>query len=290
MYPNKLRGPALALMLAPALAGCPGSGTAGDDKDAGSDPVDMISMSTDMAGNPAFCSSGALTKTHDAKFVGSWAIQSKVTQAQDVPLVGKKESTITTLSFADFKLDGNNQLVMTQKDCRITSTGVPGVSTVTIADTVPQTTPNSTAPVKVCDSAGTITWQRDEATVLVGCKLTDPIKDPLPTLPNDAAVFDQDNDKNPGITIKIGGFVTGDVYTVQRQRYTYTSAALPTGGTASGATIDRSEQNTVDATNPQLKTKVPLNPLDAKSSFRLASITGVTTCTDLISKAATLFP
>ena len=95
-----------------------------------------------------------------------------------MPGFGVKESTVTTLSFADFKLDTNNQLVMVQRDCRITSTGVPGISTVTIPDMVPQTTPSSTAPVKVCDTAGSITWQRDQATVIVGCKLTDPINDP----------------------------------------------------------------------------------------------------------------
>jgi hypothetical protein len=84
--------------------------------------------------------------------------------------------------------------------------------------------------------------------------------------------------------------VTGDVYTVQRQRYTYTSTALPAAGAAAGATIDRSEQNTVDATNQQLKAKVPLNPVDAKSSFRLATVTGIATCAELINKSATLFP
>lgn len=290
MYQSKLVAPALALMLAPAIA-CSGNGTSGDNKDASGDTPDMATMSTnDMSSAATFCGSGTLTKAHDAKFIGSWAIQSKVTQSQDVPVVGKKESTITTLSFADFKLDTNNQLVMVQRDCRITSTGVPPVSTVTIPDVVPQTTPNSTAPIKVCDSGGTITWQRDQATVLVGCKLNDPLNDPLPTSPTDPAVFDQDNDKKAGVTIQIGGFVTGDVYTVQRQRYTYTSTALPAAGAAAGATIDRSEQNTVDATDPQLKAKVALNPVDAKSSFRLAAVTGITTCTELINKSATLFP
>ncbi|HNN90875.1 MAG TPA: hypothetical protein PKI03_01350 [Pseudomonadota bacterium] len=291
MYQSKLSAPALALMLAPAL-GCPGGSTTGDEKDAAVDTQDMATMSTaDMAVQPAFCSGGNLTKANDAKFIGSWAIQSKVTQAQDVPGYGKQESTVTTLSFADFKLDANNQLVMEQRDCRITSTGVQATgTTVTIADTVPQTTPSSTQPIKVCDTAGNITWQREQATVLVGCKLTDPIKDPLPTAATDAAVFDQDNDKKAGVTIQIGGPFKGDLYTVQRQRFSYTSAALPSGGAASGATIDRSEQNTLDASNPLLKTKVPLTPVDAKSSFRLASITGITTCTELINKSGTLFP
>lgn len=290
MYQSKLAAPALALMLAPAIA-CSGSGTSGDNKDAAMDTPDMATMSTDdMSPASTFCTGGSLTTAQDSKFIGSWAIQSKVTQSQDVPLIGKKESTITTLSFADFKLDANNQLVMVQRDCRITSTGIPGVSTVTIPDTVPQTTPASTAPIKVCDTAGAITWQRDQATVLVGCKLQNPLSDPLPTTASDPAVFDQDGDKKPGVTIQISGFASGDVYTVQRQRYTYTSTALPTAGAASGATIDRSEQNTVDASNPQLKTKVTLNPVDAKSSFRLAAITGITTCTELINKSATLFP
>lgn len=291
MYQSKFAAPALALMLAPALA-CSGNGTSGDNKDAAMDTPDMATMSADDMSAPAtFCAGGTPTTAHDAKFVGSWAIQSKVTQSQNVPGFGVKESTITTLSFADFKLDTNNQLVMVQRDCQITSTGVPGVSTVTIPDAVPQTTPNSTALIKVCDTGGNITWQREQATVLVGCKLPNPLTDPLPTAANDPAVFDQDGDKKTAVTIQINSaFGSGEVYTVQRQRYTYTSAALPTGGAASGATIDRSEQNTVDASNPLFKSKVALTPVDAKSSFRLASISGVTTCTQLINMAKTLFP
>lgn len=290
MYQSKLVAPALALMLAPALA-CSGSSTSGDNKDASTDTPDMATMSSDdMSTAATFCGGGKLTTAHDSKFIGSWAIQSKVTQSQNVPGFGVKESTITTLSFADFKLDANNQLVMVQRDCSITSTGVPGVSTVTIPDVVPQTTPNSTAPIKVCDTAGAISWQRDQATVLVGCKLTNPLSDPLPTQATDAAVFDQDGDKKAGVTIQIGGIVSGDVYTVQRQRYSYTSTALPASGAASGTTLDRSEQNTVDATNQLLKSKVPLAAVDAKSSFRLASITGITTCAELKSKSSTLFP
>ncbi|MBL9004931.1 MAG: hypothetical protein JNJ46_11840 [Myxococcales bacterium] len=293
MPKNRIRGPALALMLAPALGACSnGSAMTGDGKDMAdpAPPTDMTTSSSDMATAPPFCAGGTLTKAQDNQFMGSWAIQSKVTQSQDVPGFGTKESTTTTLSFADFKLDGQNQLVMTQKDCKITSTGVPGVSSVTIPDAVPQTTPTSTAAIKVCDTGGTVSWQRDQATVLVGCKLADPNTTPLPTLPSDPAVFDQDNDGKSGVTIKITGIVSGDVYTVQRQRFSYTSSALPTAGKANGSTIDRSEQNTVDASNTLLKQKVPLNPVDAKSTFRLAKITGITTCTELIAQAGTLFP
>lgn len=296
MSKNSLRAPALALMLAPALAACSnGSTMTGDTKDM-ADPqmMDMAMMAAnDMAmPPPAFCTTGTLTTAQDSQFMGSWAIQSKVTQSQDVPMIGTKESTVTTLSFADFKLDANNKLVMTQKDCKITSTGVPGISTVTIPDTVPQSTPTSTALVKVCDTGGSFSWQREQATVLVGCKLTDPVNMPLPTSKTDPAVFDQDNDTKAGVTIKIGGFVTGDLYTVQRQRFSYTSMALPAAGKANGSTIDRSEQNTLDATNPLLNQKVALNPVDAKSTFRLALLSAPipTTCTELINQSATLFP
>lgn len=296
MSKNSLRTPALALMLAPALAACSnGSTMTGDTKDM-ADPqtMDMAMMAAnDMAmPPPAFCATGTLTTAQDNQFIGSWAIQSKVTQSQDVPNIGVKESTVTTLSFADFKLDANNKLVMTQKDCKITSTGVPGISSVTIPDTVPQSTPTSTALVKVCDTGGSFSWQREQATVLVGCKLADPVNTPLPTSKTDPAVFDQDNDTKVGVTIKIGGFVTGDLYTVQRQRFSYTSMALPAAGKANGSTIDRSEQNTLDATNPLLNQKVALNPVDAKSTFRLAKLSAPvpTTCTELINQSATLFP
>ena len=296
---KRLSRPALLLSLLPLVGACSGS-NAGDGQDASMNgAVDMASSTAmDMAdplAPPPFCASGGtLTTKYDSQFVGYWAIQSKVTQTQDLSGsgLGKVSAVVTTLSLAEFKLDAanNNRLVMVQNDCKITLAGGNSFVTTTVPDKVPQSTPSSTQPIKVCENGSAVSWQRDQATVIVSCNLTDPLKDALPTTDTDPRVTDQDADGKLGVTIKISGFVNGDVYTVQRQRFTYTSTALPAAGKASGATVDRSEQNTIGATNPTLKTKVPIAPDDANSSFRLTKLSGQMTCAQVIAAAGTLFP
>jgi hypothetical protein len=61
---------------------------------------------------------------------------------------------------------------------------------------------------------------------VVGTELENPKQDTLPNDASDETVFDQDQDGNPGITIKLSGLVSGDLYVAQRQTSEMTGIAL----------------------------------------------------------------
>ncbi len=63
---------------------------------------------------------------------------------------------------------------------------------------------------------------------VMGATLEDPFDDPLPTDVDDERVMDQDQDGNPGITIKLSGIASGDLYVVQRQTSVWTGIAVST--------------------------------------------------------------
>ena len=59
----------------------------------------------------------------------------------------------------------------------------------------------------------------------IGANLASP-SDPLPTAADDPRVYDEDNDGQPGITIRLSGLVTGSVYSVQSQTTTVSAVAV----------------------------------------------------------------
>lgn len=61
----------------------------------------------------------------------------------------------------------------------------------------------------------------DPLVQLWGLQLDDPINDPIPVTADDTAVFDQDNDGNPGMTLILGEMALCEMYIVQRSIYLF---------------------------------------------------------------------
>lgn len=51
---------------------------------------------------------------------------------------------------------------------------------------------------------------------IMGARLEDPRKDPLPESADDPRVFDQDRDGSPGVTVRVRGLISGEIFLVQR--------------------------------------------------------------------------
>ena len=124
-----------------------------------------------------------------------------------------------------------------------------------------------------------------------GATLTNPASDPLPTDPNDPAVIDQDQDGNPGITIKLGGIVSGDLYVVQRQKSDLTGIAV-SSDRIEGQYGFTSEQNILASNPTTLKTLAAqtaiTDPNLCASTFVMARVQSAWTCTD-VNANTTLF-
>ena len=128
-------------------------------------------------------------------------------------------------------------------------------------------------------------------TQVVGATLADPVNDSLPTDPNDPTVFDQDQDGNPGITIKLSGVASGDLYVVQRQKDEMTGIAV-TNDRVVGHYSFTSEQNVL-ASNPEwlkgLATQTAVTDgRPCASMFIMVRLAAGTTCAGVLANS-TLF-
>jgi hypothetical protein len=86
----------------------------------------------------------------------------------------------------------------------------------------------------------------------IGAHLASP-SDTMPTAADDLRVWDEDNDGQPGITIRLSGLVTGSVYSVQSQTTTVSAVAVsPTR--VEGALTFVSNQNVLASDPSTIKT------------------------------------
>jgi hypothetical protein len=119
---------------------------------------------------------------------------------------------------------------------------------------------------------------------VVGAKLRRS-NDPLPSDPDDPRVFDQDGDGNPGVTIRVEGIVSGDMYIVQRS-WTRLEGALLGDGSFGGRLFFGNAQVVLDSTSPFLGDPPSSRPLPNLSWFRIARLPEDADCAKARERAA----
>ncbi|MEE2788535.1 MAG: hypothetical protein VX589_14425 [Myxococcota bacterium] len=128
-----------------------------------------------------------------------------------------------------------------------------------------------------------------ETVELQGVRLTDPYVEELPTQVDDHRVFDQDDDGQPGVTVRLTGFLQGTLYLIQRiiSRLSGTATERRMEGFARW-----SSEEVVLAANPELL-KVPTNitPIDdvTQNYFIAVRIDAQLDCRDILTQASSLF-
>ncbi len=130
----------------------------------------------------------------------------------------------------------------------------------------------------------------DQAMVL-GAQLDDLVNDPLPTDDDDPRVVDGDGDGRPGVTVEVKGFVSGQVYLVQRLIRGLRGTVGPDGrmtGTVTGA----GDQVVIGASNGILKTFTPKfehNPDPERNTFVWVPVPEDATCESVLAGRDRLF-
>ena len=221
-------------------------------------------------------------------FEGSFAFKKTVTTLQEVPLMGSSESVTTGWGYSEITFDGTD-LWLTEHGCHVEATGMDAVST-EIPDAVPQSMEPVSLKMVVWKEGDTVKWERPEAAMLVGVTLENPLTDELPSDPNDSRIFDQDGDGNPGVTVKVSGFISGDIYVVQRAINTY-YGSISEQGALIGHVIEHGDQKTLGATNAMLEQDVPSEAINdpERNPLQLVPIDAGMDCNTLMANIDTLF-
>jgi hypothetical protein len=130
----------------------------------------------------------------------------------------------------------------------------------------------------------------DQAMVL-GADLDDPLNDPLPTDDYDPRVVDGDGDGHPGVTVEVKGFVSGQVYLVQRLVRGLRGTVGP-DGRMTGTVTGTGDQVVIGASNGILKTFTPKfehNPDPERNTFVWVPVPEDSTCETVLAGRVRLF-
>jgi hypothetical protein len=225
----------------------------------------------------------------EASLVGQYALHKTVVDLLQVPLFGQSESTTTSLGLATLRRGGDG-FVWSERGCQVKSQSTGGVSS-TIGDAIPRSVPPQARPLLLQQDGEVIRWQRPETITLLGVNLDDASGEPLPTTAEDPRVWDQDGDGKPGITVRISGLLSGDIYMVQRQTATYTGT-LQEEGRLEGYVVEAVEDSVLGATNALLNKNLPRQQHadPERSRVQLRRLAPGYDCDRLVQEAPTLFP
>lgn len=233
------------------------------------------------------------TKPQKGAFTGTWGklmVQASKATSQ-VPIIGEMTVDSKTEMYALVKIEQiGKQLDITKQICDIRIDS----GTIFVNSTIPQAFIDS-LPIE--QLTGTMTpnnemliFMRNKAYTTRGVRLTDIANEILPTEPSDHRVFDQDKDGHPGMTVEVGGIVSGKLFIIQRFWNVLRGEHI-TPNTIDGLVQWNHEQVVLDADNDSLKrgAKAVPNPDPLQSYFRMTRVQDDTTCVDLNTAGDYLF-
>jgi hypothetical protein len=212
-----------------------------------------------------------------ATLSGIWVMAQRTTNVARVPVVGEIYATSEIITLHPLhherdRLFGTGRLCGMELD-----SGSRWVST-SLLPAAQARLPQPVVDARLgLDGAGNVTLRQDRRVVVVGARLHNPNFDPLPRLPSDPAVFDEDRDGRPGMTVQIGGIVPGRIYVAQRS-WTELSGRMVARDGFAGQLRFGNEQVILHATSQRLRTPPPTRPVLAHSWFRMQRLSDGADC------------
>ncbi len=226
-----------------------------------------------------------------AQFLGQYAIRGNLATIQNLPFVGKTPALSSAYSLLSLERDGEGVKAI-ERNCHIIITSSGPVKQV-IPDALPQSAAAIVSPFRIWADGDSLVFAKDESPIVLGAALKD-ASDPLPTTVSDARVVDQDGDGHPGVTVKVSGLVTGEIYLVQRVRQSWSGRLNADGKLSFALMADNGDQTILDATSSLLK-KAPEISKDPDASKTNVSFVKLPAsedydCARLIQEIGTLWP
>jgi hypothetical protein len=225
----------------------------------------------------------AETKTDDRwirRFSGRWAMLQVIVTAAELPVVGKLYATtrvvaLHDLSYGAQRLRGEGNL------CHMEIESGTGLVRTVLPRAFVRSLPRPALDAALLRRRDGWLLEQDRQIILVGARLRDRIVDPLPTRANDPRVVDQDKDGKPGVTIRVAGIVSGEIYVAQRS-WTSLSGKLQAPGLFKGRIEFGNEQHILGATSWFLKHPPGANPVPDRSAFHLVRMGRSARCRDAL--------
>lgn len=196
---------------------------------------------------------------------GTWDFQIETTSKSDVPVLGEVRAKNQTRRVVEIAQQGDELRIQSRVCALEIEPGTRLAST-----TIPQAFVDSIDPVvrpaRLERSDGEIRLIAPKYWNVQGAKLEDPGDEELPEEPDDDRVFDQDRTGHPGVTVEIGGVLSGEAYVVQKGWEQWFGRV--DGDSIAGFVNWGSDQEVLDASSRLLMNQPDSEPVEERSENR----------------------
>lgn len=233
---------------------------------------------------------------------GRWAQVQTVAEILDLPMIGEVKTSTRFLMLVDLAPEagsqGEGRFELTETICKIRHESSSSAVKMTFPDALVRAISGGTRDATLAWNEARSRWdyRQPKAWRAHGVKLKNPARDVLPDSARDKRVFDQDRDGFPGLTVGVGGMVSGAIHVVQRawndlRGIVNVSADDPSALSIKGIISWHAEQKVLSATNLFLRSPPPreVDPDRSKSWFSMRKVAGDMDCKTLIAKASSIF-
>jgi hypothetical protein len=216
----------------------------------------------------------------ERRFSGLWSLIQIIITETKVPVVGTLTAkteivSLYSLSFREQRLSGKGKL------CSMTVDSGTNLVETRFPAAFLRSLPRPEFNARLIRKKDEWHLYQEKRYMVVGAKLKDNRADRLPDKASDPRVFDQDGDGNPGVTVRIDGIASGDIFVTQRT-WTELTGRLQAPGRFSGKIGYGNEQVILDATSWYLKHPLQMKPSNDRSRFYLIRMNRSATCQDAV--------
>ncbi len=221
---------------------------------------------------------------------GPYASRQRFTSLVELPIGGSSEAVTESLVLHEVWRDGDAVRV-SNRTCAVSQAEQAGVKPV-FGPAFIEALPVTEVGVTVSGpEVGPWDVVFEPDLIVMGAALSDPEVDALPSEAGDPRVVDADEDGKPGLTVKLTGLISGEVWVTQRNRGGM-SGVVTAAGRMEGLLLGSSEQTTLGAEPAALASfsmSADKHPDPDKSAFVWVPVGAGTDCAALKAQAQTLF-
>ena len=219
---------------------------------------------------------------------GVWAQKLVTTGLSNAPIIGDVTSQTISYQKLDIDQSGKN-LEITETTCDVIINSEQNAIRTIIPDRFVESLDPVERRAELRKRDDGFYFFAPKTFKTVGVELDDKSAE-LPQKASDPRVIDQDNDNNPGMTVRVEGVLSGELHMIQRSWDEYWGKVLESGQIAGRATWN-TDQIVLEKTGRIFGEVSPAkpHPNDKLSYFRMVRVPEGTSCDEIAQKGDALF-
>ncbi len=218
---------------------------------------------------------------------GTWAMKLVEVSKSKAPLIG--DVTSSTITYLKVNMtQSQSQVRMTETACDVRVNSDQGAVTTHIPDRFVAHMNPVVRTATLQGQNGVWTLNAPKTYQYYGLRPSIGETAPLPHSASNKYVYDQDEDGHPGMTIRLSGLLSGQIYMIQRT-WDELQGKLYKSGQWAGPVDWKTDQIVLQKTGRVFGEMSPSTPMPNKSYFQLVKVDNNATCKDIVQKKDKLF-